>query len=101
MMKSILTVLIITFFLVISNQGQTEKLYFSRSLDTERLPERMIEDGLKKILNTLELFIRKMPNYEIPEILDNGDIIIRKVKPEHNNPPAKRENPHSKPDYGI
>ncbi len=67
-------------------QGQSEKLYFIENSTSDPLPEKMIEDGIKMIFNALELFIQKMPNYEKPEILENGDIIIRRVKPDQSKP---------------
>ena len=40
-------------------------------------PEKMIEDGIEMILNALQLILKTLPQYEAPEVLGNGDIIIR------------------------
>ena len=44
-------------------------------------PEALLEEGTKKILRAFELFIMTIPQYEIPEVLPNGDIIIRRKNP--------------------
>jgi hypothetical protein len=44
-------------------------------------PEDMIEDGLKMILNALQLLLISLPQYKVPEVLENGDIIIRRIQP--------------------
>ena len=85
---------------MIPSQGQSEKLYFVENSSSDQLPEKMIEDGIKMILNSLELFIQKMPNYESPEILENGDIIIRRVKPDQSRP-SEDEKILGKPDTRI
>ena len=47
-------------------------------------PRDMLEDATRKALKAFELMLKAIPQYESPEILDNGDIIIRrkKTKPE-------------------
>ena len=54
----------------------------------KEVPERMIEDGLKMILSAIELILQSIPEYRAPEILDNGDIIIRRVQPNEELPNA-------------
>ena len=44
-------------------------------------PEKMIEDGIRMILNALQLVLKSLPQYKAPEVLGNGDIIIRRVQP--------------------
>lgn len=51
--------------------------------DTSR---EMLEDATRKILDAFELMLRAIPQYEAPEILDNGDIIIRRKRPETDRP---------------
>ncbi len=48
-------------------------------------PDALLEEGTKKILRAFELFIMTIPQYEMPEVLPNGDIIIRR-----KNPPAEK-----------
>ena len=81
-------------------RAQSEKLYFTVTSETDQLPEKMIEDGIDMILDALQLFIQKMPNYEKPEILENGDIIIRRVKPDQGKP-SENDDSLGKPNTRI
>ncbi len=54
----------------------------------KEVPERMIEDGLRMILSAIELILQSIPEYKVPEILENGDIIIRRVQPNEKSPSA-------------
>jgi hypothetical protein len=47
-------------------------------------PRDMLEDATRKALRAFELMLKAIPQYETPEVLDNGDILIRrkKAKPE-------------------
>ena len=56
--------------------------------EKERTPEEQIRDGVERILRGLESLIGKVPIYEMPELQENGDIIIRR-----KNPPKKKEQP--------
>ncbi|MEQ8804188.1 MAG: hypothetical protein RIE87_10815 [Rhodospirillales bacterium] len=58
-------------------------------------PEALLEEGTKKILRAFELFIMTIPQYEMPEVLPNGDIIIRRKNPpgEGKNGPAGPQPP--------
>lgn len=42
----------------------------------------MAVEGLTRLMDALELFVDAIPLYEAPEILENGDIIIRKKNKE-------------------
>lgn len=48
----------------------------------DKAPEELAREGLAKLLSALDLFIGSIPQYETPEILPNGDIIIRRIHPE-------------------
>ena len=52
-------------------------------------PERMIEDGVKIILGAIGLILNSIPEYKAPELLENGDIIIRRVQPHEKSPNAR------------
>ena len=39
---------------------------------------------MKMILNALSLILKSIPQYKAPEVLENGDIIIRRVRPGEN-----------------
>ena len=44
-------------------------------------PEKMVEDGIKMILNALQLILKSLPQYKAPEVLGCGDFIIGRVQP--------------------
>jgi len=46
-------------------------------------PDQLMENGVKMILDAMKIFIQNLPQYEAPEVLDNGDIIIRRKRPEN------------------
>ncbi len=54
-------------------------------------PEQLLEDGASKILSAIQLLLLAIPQYEAPVILDNGDILIRRVhrEPEATSPEDK------------
>ncbi len=41
-------------------------------------PSELAREGLERMLRALNLFIEMIPQYELPEVLENGDIIIRR-----------------------
>ena len=49
--------------------------------DEKKSPEIMIEEGAKMIFDALDLLLKAVPQYEAPEILENGDILIRRKNP--------------------
>ncbi len=55
-------------------------------------PGAMARDGIERLMRALEAFIDMIPQYEMPEINERGDIIIRrKRKPEV--PPQEETDP--------
>ena len=44
-------------------------------------PSRLATEGLDKMVQALEAFVRSIPQYEKPDINENGDIIIRRKRP--------------------
>jgi len=49
--------------------------------------ERALKEGVQTILRALETMFKSIPQYEMPEILENGDIIIRRKKPKDKKAP--------------
>lgn len=49
--------------------------------DIPEQAERALKEGVQTILRALETMIKSIPQYEMPEVLKNGDIIIRRKKP--------------------
>jgi hypothetical protein len=62
-------------------------------------PGELATEAMSKMVRALELMIQSIPQYEKPEINENGDIIIRRKRP--NDPPRFPE-PSAKdpPDKG-
>ncbi|MEZ5832601.1 MAG: hypothetical protein R3D05_15615 [Dongiaceae bacterium] len=46
--------------------------------------ERLANEALTKMMRALDLLITTVPRYAAPEILPNGDIIIRRLRPHEN-----------------
>lgn len=44
-------------------------------------PGALAVEGLQKLVQALDQLIRSIPQYEKPEITDDGDIIIRRKRP--------------------
>ena len=57
----------------------------------QKKPEDMIGDGMRMILNALSLILKSIPQYKAPEVLENGDIIIRRVRPGEKAPKSGDE----------
>ena len=55
-------------------------------LPQQKNPGDMIEDGVKMILDALQLLLKSVPQYKAPEVLENGDIIICRVPPGEKKP---------------
>jgi len=51
-------------------------------------PEDLAREGVENMLRALRLLVERIPQYELPEILDNGDIIIRR-KRDGGQPPGE------------
>lgn len=41
----------------------------------------LVRQGLDKALGSVETLLRSVPQYELPQMDDNGDIIIRRKRP--------------------
>lgn len=52
-------------------------------------PDEMISEGASLIINAIELMLQAIPTYEAPEVLPNGDIIIRRVDPNRKKAPEE------------
>ncbi len=48
-------------------------------------------EGIGKLLQALQMFVKSVPQFAAPEVLPNGDIIIRRIHPENAPAPAKPE----------
>jgi hypothetical protein len=53
-------------------------------------PEELASEGIAKLMDALGVFIKSIPQYEAPEINENGDIIIRRKRPESEKEPEPK-----------
>jgi hypothetical protein len=53
----------------------------------EQNPEELAREGMERLLRALELFIEMIPQYEMPEVTEEGDIIIRRKRRQDAPPP--------------
>jgi hypothetical protein len=56
----------------------------------ESKPEELATEGISKLMDALGAFIKSIPQYEAPEINENGDIIIRRKRPDDDKEPAPK-----------
>jgi hypothetical protein len=61
--------------------------------EDKETPSALMTEAMSKMVRALEMMIQSIPQYEKPEITDDGDIIIRR-----KNPEKPREGPHRLPD---
>lgn len=52
----------------------------------DRTPEELAAEGLDNLMRALELMLLSIPQYEMPEINERGDIIIRRKNPPKDAP---------------
>jgi hypothetical protein len=46
-------------------------------------------EGLSKLLQALGMFVKSVPQFSAPEVLPNGDIIIRRIHPQDKSAPSE------------
>ena len=47
--------------------------------DVRKKAEQALKEGFEDVLRALKLFLYAVPQYQMPQILNNGDIIIRRL----------------------
>ncbi len=60
------------------------------SSDRERA-EEMAKEAIQQLLRALELMIESIPQYELPEVNEDGDIIIRRKRRKERETPGEPE----------
>lgn len=58
---------------------------------SEEKPADTIERGAQLVIDGLRAFFASIPQYEAPEVLPNGDILIRRVKPDAEKKEEKKD----------
>lgn len=64
--------------------------------ESTETPSEMMTDAMSKIVRALEMMIQSIPQYEKPEITEDGDIIIRRKNPETGRGPPRLPDPDEK-----
>jgi hypothetical protein len=60
----------------------------------EQTPEALLRAGIENMLRALGLALQNLPQYEVPQVNEYGDIVIRRVNPTKPRPaPNEPENP--------
>ena len=54
--------------------------------DPRAQAEELLREATDKLLLALELMLQAIPQYEMPEITEDGDIIIRRKRPGESRP---------------
>jgi hypothetical protein len=56
-------------------------------------PKQLLDEAGEKFMRAIELMLMAIPQYEAPQVLENGDIVIRRKRPEE----PKRQDPTPPP----
>ena len=60
----------------------------------EERPGALARDAIERMMRALSLAIENLPQYGMPELSENGDIIIRRLNPRAEKPkPPAPQNP--------
>ena len=59
--------------------------------DGAKEAEELAREALDKLMKAMGALIQSIPQYEMPETLPNGDIIIRRKRPPEAKPPPKED----------
>ncbi|GAB2176494.1 hypothetical protein [Dongia sp. agr-C8] len=51
--------------------------------------QKQAVEGIGKLLEALQMFVKSVPQYAAPEVLPNGDIIIRRIPQKQEPAPEK------------
>ncbi|NIA70191.1 hypothetical protein HBA54_16410 [Pelagibius litoralis] len=57
----------------------------------EETPGYLAREGIEQMMRAMRLLVDSIPQYELPEMLDNGDIIIRRKDPQKPRRPEEPE----------
>ncbi len=52
----------------------------------EQSPEALLRSGIENMLRALGLALQNLPQYEMPQVNEYGDIVIRRVNPAKPRP---------------
>lgn len=64
--------------------------------ETLKDAEKLAREAAERLMTTLRMLLQYVPQYEMPEVLDNGDIIIRRKHPEEEPDAVEPDVDHTK-----
>ncbi len=82
-MRRILLALTVTMALALSATAFGQPVH---DKSAAKDPEAFLEDVTQEVFRVLELILQSIPQYAAPEVLENGDIIIRRIHPKPETP---------------
>ncbi len=56
----------------------------------ENSPEALAREAIDKLMQALSMAIQNLPQYEMPQLNERGDIIIRRINPPPPKKPGQR-----------
>ena len=67
---------------IVVSAGPSMGLGEAKAQDQEgETPGQLAREGMERLVRAIELMLEMIPQYEAPEVLPNGDIIIRRKNP--------------------
>ena len=63
----------------------------------EKSPTEHLDEVLSQVLGVLRLALAAIPEYEMPEVMPNGDIVIRRIHPPMDDPAEEKPEPRKPP----
>lgn len=73
----------------------------SPALAEETTPGDHLDGAIKRITGALNYVLKAVPQYEAPEVLENGDIIIRRVQPKPDEEEKENDAADAQPKDGV
>ncbi len=86
--KALISVIFLSAFLAGAGASTTLRAAEGDQLDRA---EDMAREAIEQLMRALELMIDSIPQYEMPEIEENGDIIIRRKRRKERRKPSVPE----------
>lgn len=62
-----------------------------RAEELAREAGKLASEAIQEMLRSMDNMLRSVPQYEEPEILPNGDIIIRRKRPKEAPEPSEKD----------
>jgi len=76
-------------FVVLRNFGfaaaLSAALLTTPAMAEDQSAEELARDGIQRLMDAMELFVGSIPMYAAPEVMPNGDIIIRRIQPDEGD----------------